>query len=63
MKVGTSTNDEDMCPIDSATTYTILKSNTFFSCLVMRDINVSIIYITTYIFEGSRRAIILLPRS
>jgi len=29
----------------------------------MRDINVSIIYSTTNIFEGSRRAIILLPRS
>jgi len=38
-----------MCLIDSATTYTILKSNKFFSCLIMRDINVSIIYSTTNI--------------
>jgi len=33
MKVGTSTNDEDMCHIDSATTYTILKSITLFILL------------------------------
>jgi len=49
--------------IRSATTYTILKSNTFFFGLVMWDINVSIIYSTTNIFEDSERAIILLPRS
>jgi len=52
-----------MCFIDSATTYTILKSNKIFSCLIMWDINVSIIYNNTNIFEGSGRAIILLPRS
>jgi len=52
-----------MCPIDSATTYTILKINKIFSCLIIQDINVSIIYSTTNIFEDSRRAIILLPRS
>jgi len=40
-----------MCLIDSATTHTILKSNKFFSCLVMREVNVSIIYSTTNIFE------------
>jgi len=51
MNVDTSTNDDDMCLIDSATTYTILKSNKFFSCLVMRDINVSIIYSTTNIWR------------
>jgi len=54
---------KDMCLIDSATTYIILKSNKFFSCLVIWDINVSIIYSTTNIFEGSGRVIILLPRS
>jgi len=31
--VGNSTNDEDMCLIDNATTYTILKNNKLFSCL------------------------------
>ena len=51
MNVDTSTSDDDMCLIDSATTYTILKSNKFFSCLVMRDINVSIIYSTTNIWR------------
>ena len=35
MNVGTSTNDEDICLIDSATTYTIFKRNKFFSCLIM----------------------------
>ena len=54
---------KDMCLIDCATTYIILKSNKFFSCLIMWDIDVSIIYSTTNIFEDSRRAIILLPRS
>jgi len=54
---------KDMCLIDSATTYTILKSNKIFSFLIMRDINVSNIYSITNIFEDSRRAIILLPRS
>jgi len=52
-----------MCLIDSATIYTILKSNKFFSCLIIRDINVSIIYSTTNKFEGYGRAIILLLRS
>jgi len=45
---------KDICLIDSATTYTILKSNTFLSCLIMRDINVSIIYSTTNIFEDCK---------
>jgi len=63
MNVGINTNDEDMCLINSAKTYTILKNNKFFSCLVMRDIYVGIIYSTTNICEGSERAIILLPRS
>jgi len=62
MNVGTSTNDEDICLIDSATTHTILKSNTFFSCLVMREVNVSSISGTTNIIEGFRRVIVLLPR-
>jgi len=57
------TSTKGYCLIDSATTYTILKSNKFFSCLIMRDINVSIIYSTTNIFESSGRTIILLPRS
>ena len=52
-----------LCLIDSATTYTILNSNKFLSCLIMRDINFSIIYSITNIFEGFGRAIIVLPRS
>ena len=42
---------KDMCLIDSATTYTILKGNKFFSCLIMWYIDVSIIYSTTYILR------------
>jgi len=43
MNVGNNTNDEDMCLVDSAKTHTILKGNTFFSCLVMREVNGSTI--------------------
>ena len=52
-----------MCLADSATTHTILKSNKFFSCLVIRKVNVSTISSTTNIIEGSGRTIVLLPRS
>ena len=62
MNVGVSINDEDPCLIDSATTHTILKSNKFFSCLVIWEVNVSTISSTTNIIEGSGRATILLPR-
>jgi len=62
MNIGINTNDEDLCLADSATTHTILKSNKFFSCFVMREINVSIISRTTNIIEGSGRATVLLPR-
>ena len=54
MNIGINTNDEDLCLADSATTHTILKSNNFFSYLVISS--------TTNIFECSRRATILLPR-
>jgi len=62
MDVDTNTNDEDICLIDNATTHSILKSNKFFSCLVMREVNVSTISGTTNIIEGSGRAIVLLQR-
>ena len=62
MNIGINTNDEDLCLADKATTHTILKSNKFFSCLVMREVNVSTISGTTNIIEGSRRATVLLPR-
>jgi len=62
INVGTSTNYEDICLIDSATTHTILKNNKFFSCLVMQEVNVNTIYGTTNIIEGSGRAIVLLLR-
>jgi len=51
--------------IDSATNHAFLKCNNFstLSCLVIRKVNISIIYGTTNIFEGFRKAIILLRRS
>jgi len=62
MNIGINTNDEDLCLANSATTHTILKSNKFFSCLVMCEVNVSTISGTTNIIEGSGRATVLLPR-
>jgi len=62
MIVGTSTNDEDMCLADNATTHTILKSNKFFSCLVMREVNVSTIFSTINIIKSFGRSTILIPR-
>jgi len=62
MNVGTTTNDGDICLIDSATTHTILKSNKFFSCLVMQEVNISAISSTTNIIGDSGRAIVLLQR-
>jgi len=62
VNVDTSTNDEDMCLIDNVTIDIILKSNKFFSCLVMQEVNVSTIYGTINIIKGSGRAIVLLPR-
>ena len=62
MNIDINTNDENLCLADSAITHTILKNNKFFSCLVMREVNVSTISATTNIIEGSGRATILLPR-
>jgi len=56
VNVDISTNDKDMCLIDSATTHIILKSNTFFSCLVMREVNVSTISDTKNIIERLRKS-------
>jgi len=67
----TSTNDEDLCLATTThtilkslaiTTHTILKSNKFFSYLVMREINVSIIFFITNIIKGCGKIIILLPK-
>jgi len=62
MNIGINTNDEDLCLADCTTTHTILKSNKYFSCLVMQEVNVSTISGTTNIIEGSGRATVLLPR-
>lgn len=56
-----STNGEDLCLVDSATTHTILKDKKYFSQLVMKEISVSTISGSTRIIEGSGRANVLLP--
>jgi len=62
MNIDNNTNDEDLCFDDNATTHTILKSNKFLSCLVMQKVNLSTIYGTKDIIEGSGRVSVLLPR-
>jgi len=58
MNFGTTTNNEDLCLVDSTTTYTIVKSNNFFSYFVMQEINVSIISSITNIIEGSKKCVL-----
>ncbi|TYH13303.1 hypothetical protein ES288_A06G132000v1 [Gossypium darwinii] len=55
-------NGENICLAGIATTHTILKGKRYFSHLIMKEESVSIISGSTTIIEGSRRAIILLPR-
>jgi hypothetical protein len=38
------TNEDDICLVESATTHTILKSNVYFSYLVVHDAVVNTIY-------------------
>ena len=54
-------NNGDICLADSATTHTILKNKAYFHHLVMKEANVSTIFGSTNIIEGSGRVSILLP--
>ena len=59
--VGLKINKDDICLLDSATTYTILKDKRYFSYLVMKEANVNTISGSTRLIEGSGRANLLLP--
>jgi hypothetical protein len=60
MSLNTSNNKDGTSLVDSATTHTIFKDKKYFSSLVKRETNVSIISGTSKIIEGSGRADILL---
>ncbi|PIN07745.1 hypothetical protein CDL12_19688 [Handroanthus impetiginosus] len=59
--IGPNINMEEICLADSATTHTILRNKKYFSCLMMREANVTTISGSTNLIEGSRKANILLP--
>ena len=45
MSIDININDEDTCLVNNATTHTILKSDKFCACLVMREASVSTILV------------------
>ena len=53
---------KDLCLIDNATSYTILRNDKYFSSLIMRKANVLTIFGNINLIEGSRRTNILLPK-
>ena len=54
-------NEDDVCLADCATTHTILQDKRYFLELTLIKANVSNIYGTTNLVEGSGRANITLP--
>ena len=54
-------NESDICLADYATTHTILRDKIYFLGLTLTNVNVSTIFGTTNLIEGSRRANIMLP--
>ena len=54
-------NEGDVCLVDCATTYTILRDKRYFLVLTSTNVNVSIISGTANLIEGSRIEIIMLP--
>ena len=61
-KINSKMNKEDFCPVDSATTHTILKDKNYFKILKLCKANVNTIYGSSNLIEGSRRVIIMLPK-
>ena len=55
-------NHEDICVIDSGTTYAIFKDEKYFSYLLRRKANVTTISGNSNLIEGSGRATIFLPK-
>ena len=56
------TYSEDICLADSASSHTILKSDIYFTHLVLKEEYVNTIIGSCNVIEGSGRAIILFPR-
>ena len=54
-------NEEDVCLVDCATIYTILWDKIYFLGLTLIKVNVSTIFGTTNLVEGSEKANIMLP--
>ena len=54
-------NEDDVCLIDCATTYTIFRDKIYFLELALIKANISTIFGTTNLIEGSRRTNITLP--
>ena len=61
-KINSKMNREDFCLVDSATTHTILKDKKYFQILKLCKANVNTISSSSNLIEGSRRAIIMLPK-
>ena len=58
---GFKMNEDDVCLANCATTHTILRDKRYFLELTLIKVNVSIIFGTTNLVEGSGRANITLP--
>ena len=62
VKINSKMTSEDFCLADSATTHTILKDKKHFQSLILCKSNVNTISGSSNLIEGSKRAIIMLPR-
>ena len=54
-------NEGDVCLVDYVTTHTILRDKRYFLGLTLTNTNVSTIFGTANLIQGSRRANIILP--
>ena len=61
-KINSKMTREDFCLANSATTHTILKDKRHFQSLILCKSNVNTISGSSNLIEGSKRAIIMLPR-
>lgn len=59
--MGTTEKKEDVCLLDSVTTYTILCCKHFFSSVTLRKANINIISSLIEIIDGFRNATVALP--
>ena len=62
VKINSKITSEDFCLANSATTHMILKDKKYFQSLILCKANVNTILGSSNLIEGSRRAIIMLPK-